>query len=470
MSAPQFTKKQTHELHKQKTKNASTETKSQPFSFQHSKDIPIIVRKTENTKKPLTSKKLSTSKKPSTSQKPSTSKKPLNSNKQLTSEKKLIFQKQSTPQRTKKKLNSKKKLTPQKAKTPLTSEKALKKQLKISYFNLKSTNEESVYLSTHCTECNQESEPNNPDTLKLQEDLAKELKNDRLLMTGSHLTHDAAENTLQIFLKNIALNSCVHFLVQNNKKTKARAVTTDHLIVEKTPYNLLCVIGYVNNLIENGRPIVSPFKENRLISGFEIDFSIPCEILKKTHTRASLIELLKKKSKLPLEKLNKMRKGNLCQAASELSIKAVVDKYKKEYEEIITAPNISTPAEDEKQTNFIYKIYRIADSLGIEYTETEKRTFTQKEANESNKIKKGADNVLTEKVLDALTNELNELLPDKNLHSKVLGVAVVSLVVLTALAANSIKNIINIQQDIINLQNAVQNAAINRQNAAQKKN
>jgi len=290
------------------------------------------------------------------------------------------------------------------------------------FTGFKADDPKSVDLSQHCTKCNPESETTDPDTLKFRKILEKELKQDRVSIDGTELTHEAAEQTLQLFLKNVALNSCVHFMVQDPKSTT--------LVVETTPYNLLCVINYVKELMEQNHPIVSPFGNHRLVYGFEIDIATPCEILKKAHTRASIIELLKKKTKMSRLKLEEMRKADLCAAASEISLQSVVESYKKEYEEIITAPNLRTKAEIDKQNGFMYKIYRVADSLGIKHDATMTRTFTPK----NSRVKKGADNVLAEKIIKALSSEFTKWL---RLKKVAIGSAfVVGTVMLTAFAAN----------------------------------
>jgi hypothetical protein len=292
---------------------------------------------------------------------------------------------------------------------------------------------ESIYLQGHCTKCTLENELADPDTLKFRKNLEKELKQDRVSIDGIELTHAAAEHTLNILLKNVTLSSCVHFLVQDVKHKT--------LVIEKTPYNLLCVINYVNQFLENNQPIVSPFKNNRLVYGFEIDIATPCKILGKAHTRASLIELLKKKTKLSLTKLEEMRKADLCQLATETSLLSIVDKYQNEYTEIINAKDMQSLDQKQKQKDFLYKIYRIAEAFGIPTQGNE--TFTQNHygihgtktketinASSTNKAKGGA-NTLTENVLLALKKDLT-----KWSFEKKLGVTafVVSVVALTAIA------------------------------------
>jgi hypothetical protein len=290
------------------------------------------------------------------------------------------------------------------------------KTTKINSLSLTHLDDNSIFLSGHCTKCTSESETQDqdPDTLKLRANLAKELKDDRILFDGYELKHADAENTLQLFVKNVALNSCVYFLVENNTKNK--------LIIEETPYNLLCVINYINNLIENNKPLVSPFKNKQPIFGFEIDIAVPCQILNKSHTRASLIELLKKKTKLSIPKLKQMRKADLCAAASEISIKSVVDAYKKEYKELVDAPDPTTRAEILKQHNFMQKIWRVADSLGIEHAEYH-----------PNKVIQENNNLLVEKVLQALEKEFDKSSLKKKLWK---GAVIVSAAILTAVALN----------------------------------
>jgi hypothetical protein len=129
----------------------------------------------------------------------------------------------------------------------------------------------------------------------------------------------------------------------------------------------------------------------------------PCEILNKAHTRASLIELLQQKSQLSNKQLNSMRKIDLCEIARALSVKSVVDNYKKEYEHIITAPDISTIAERIKQNEFMHKMYQMSDALKLKVKKSIFRSFTPKYS----LLQKGNDNLVSEYVLQALKKEVN---------------------------------------------------------------